>query len=108
MTSVFVTRVPTFQVSCPVREMFTPLSVELFRIKSGVSPCGICQTISPLSMLIADIVPYGGLIKGRPSMVKAFHSSALAAFPAGLGASALELVPAALIIRGFLPAVPYT
>ena len=39
------------------------------RTLSGVSPCGTCQTISPRSRLIAEIVPYGGLRIGRPSTV---------------------------------------
>src|SRR5437763_7116391 len=33
---------------------------------SGVSPCAICQTISPLFKSIAVMRPYGGLMIGRP------------------------------------------
>src|SRR5438094_2384008 len=38
---------------------------------SGVSPCAICQTISPLLRSIAVMRPYGGFTKGRPWMFRA-------------------------------------
>ena len=47
-------------------ESFTPFSAGLFLIASGVSPCAICQTSSPLFRSIALMRPYGGLISGRP------------------------------------------
>ena len=56
ITNVFVTSVPTPPV-WPVRGISRLFSATLLRITSGVSPCATCHTISPLSRLIAEMVP---------------------------------------------------
>src|SRR6185369_3211618 len=46
--------------------MVTPRIAGLLRTESGVSPCGVDQSMSPLSRLILTIWPYGGLTIGTP------------------------------------------
>src|SRR5262252_8385817 len=65
ITSDFVTSVP-IRPSRPVRGIVRPLSAGWLRTLSGVSPCAICQTSSPLFKSIAVMRPYGGLIIGSP------------------------------------------
>ena len=55
----------------PVRGMSRPLSAGCSLTLSGVSPCAICQRISPLSRSIALIRPYGGLPSGSPRIAQA-------------------------------------
>src|SRR5262245_42385074 len=55
--------------ACPVFGMVSPRSAGWLRTLSGVSPCGTCQVISPLSRLTALTVPYGGLSSERPCTV---------------------------------------
>ena len=51
---------------------------------SGVSPCAICQLMSPLFRSIAVMRPYGGLINGRPCTDSAAAATAACrAAPAG-------------------------
>src|SRR5205807_1116505 len=76
-----------------------------FLTTSGVSPCAICQTNSPLSRLIAVIVPYGGLTRGNPSTSSRLKLPP-AAFFGGLGESAPAFSPGPWRISTSLPAVP--
>src|SRR5271165_7527983 len=98
-----------------------PFSAALLRIASGVSPCAICHTISPLSRLIAEMVPYGGLINGRPCTVRppAPPAAAAAAAPprpprpaagvlVGIGESAPAFSPGPARFVASRPAVPAT
>src|SRR5216684_4938160 len=70
ITTVLVVSTPMIPER-PVRGIFRPLSAGLFLMLSGVSPCGTCHTISPLSRLIAQLRPYGGLPSGKPCMLVA-------------------------------------
>src|SRR3569833_1948647 len=90
-----------------------PLSAGLLRMLSGVSPCAPCQTISPLSRLMALMVAYGGFSNGRPWMVSVRKppppaAGGAAGFLGAGAASAPESVPAALTITIFWPARPST
>ena len=49
-------RVHNVMADWPVRGLSRPFSAGLLRMASGVSPWGICHTISPLSRLIAEMV----------------------------------------------------
>ena len=60
----------------PVRGMVRPFSAGWFLMLSGVSPCAICQTISPLFRSIAVMRPYGGLMSGSPWTVSAAAAAA--------------------------------
>src|SRR5260370_30889412 len=64
-TSVLVTTNPTLP-PMPVFPIFRPLRAGLLRTVSGVSPHGTCHWRSPLSRLIAEITPYGGLTSDSP------------------------------------------
>ena len=72
MSSVLVTSVPMppelppAPPGRPVRGSVTPFSAGFSLIASGVSPCAICQAISPRVRSIALIRPHGGLTSGRP------------------------------------------
>ena len=55
---------------------------------SGVSPCAICQTISPLLRSIAVMRPYGGLTSGSPCTVSAAAAAFAAAGRGGCAAAA--------------------
>ena len=67
MTRVLVVSTPTRPVR-PVRGIVTPLSAGWFVTASSVSPCTVCQRISPLLRSMAEIVPHGGRMIGRLSM----------------------------------------
>src|SRR3954470_23100595 len=54
----------------PVRGMLIPFNAGLLRTGSGVSPCAICHKTSPLSRLIALMLPYGGFTIERPCTVR--------------------------------------
>ena len=62
----------------PVRGMVSPFSDGLLRTVSAVSPCAICQRMSPLFRSMALMRAYGGFMSGSPRTV-----SATAAFAAG-------------------------
>src|SRR5260370_30594730 len=64
-TSVLVTTNPTLP-PMPVFPISRPLRAGLLGTVSGVSPNGTCHWRSPLSRLIAEITPYGGLTSDRP------------------------------------------
>src|SRR5471032_1260592 len=64
-TSVLVTTRPTLP-GCPVLGIVFPASSGLLRTASGVSPCGTCHFIVPLSRSMAFSRPYGGLRSGSP------------------------------------------
>ena len=66
MTSVFVTSRSDRAVLSGLRNVHT-LERRMVADASGVSPCGTCHIISPLSRSIAESTPYGGLTIGRPS-----------------------------------------
>src|SRR5438477_9220540 len=124
-TSVFVTTTPTLPL-CPVFGMLSPLSAGWLRTESGVSPCGVDQTSSPRSRLIATICPYGGFTIGRPWTVAPNPPPPGGAAPrppaagggvgggggvagrAGRGASAASPSPPPTIARNVCPAVPIT
>src|SRR5215472_8506670 len=105
MTSDLVTSVPMLYVIWPVRGMFIPFKSSELRTTSGVSPCAICQTKSPLSRLMAVIVPYGGLTSGRPSTSRRTYWLA-GRFFGGLGESAPAFSPGPRMICTSLPATP--
>src|SRR6516162_8878344 len=71
---------------------------------SGVSPCAICQRISPLFMSIAVIRPYGGFTSGRPRTARTPDVSVTAAPGAR---SAPASAPAPPLNRGPLVAMPW-
>src|SRR5262249_59793456 len=64
---VLVTTTPTLP-DCPVFGRLTPFIAGLLRTASGVSPCGVDQSISPLSRLTLTTWPYGGFTMGTPWM----------------------------------------
>ena len=94
----------------PVFGMSRPFSASWLRMRSGVSPWGACQTIVPLSRLMAEIVPYGGLMSGRPCTFSAPHSSHPASASSALGGatSAPASSPGPRVMRTGRPAVPMT
>ena len=85
--------------ACPVRGIVSPLSAGLFLTLSGVSPCAICQRISPLSRSIAVMRPYGGLMSGSPWTVTPPPPPSAAAAARRRGAGAASAPAAARPIR---------
>src|SRR5436309_13063453 len=83
-----------------------PLWVAGFLTTRGVSPCAICQTNSPLSRLIAVIVPYGVLTKGNPSTSNRLNPPPPAGLFGGLGESAPAFSAGPWRVSTALPAVP--
>ena len=67
----------------PVRGIVSPLSAGLFLMLSGVSPCAICQTISPLFRSIAVMRAVRRLDQRQP-----LNGQAAAAFAAAGAAGA--------------------
>src|SRR6185503_16444926 len=65
INSVLVTSTP-IRPGRPVRGIFNPLSAGWLRTMSGVSPCAICQTCSPLLRSVAVMRPHGGFTSGSP------------------------------------------
>src|SRR5580765_1480077 len=116
ITSVFVTSVPTVP-GRPVLGIVTPLSAALLVMFAGVSPCAICQMISPLPRSIALIEPYGGFMIGRPltfsppppppSPPPSAAAAGAAAPAAGAGVVAAP-PPAPAVVRAPEAALPWT
>src|ERR1700722_9538261 len=100
ITRLLVVSVPISPV-LPVRGIVSPASAGLFRTLSGVSPCATCQTISPLSRLIAVMRPYGGFSSGNP--LTSNTGSPDSGFGEGTGGA-----PIGLPARGVLFATPCT